>query len=259
MENLRSKRVLSALLSTALFLVTGCATTSSNKLSKTEQAFLLIQAADGAIAENDPSGALKFLADAEKLDDSIPELYLSRAIAYANKKMLSQAIQSVKRAVEIRPDYSEANNSLGRYLMDNNQLEEAEYYLIRAASDPLYPDTYKPLTNLGILHYRKGNLEQSERYLTRAIETQSPFACIASYYRGHIRMKKNDLKNAIKDYEASTKKFCGGFGEAHLALGIALERNKEFERARKKFLDVQQRYSGSHLAEQATKHLLSLP
>lgn len=243
----------------AALCLSACATGSNEKLSDHDRALTLIQAADGALVEKDPTGALQYLKDAERFDPDIPDLYHTQALAYYQKHDLESAIISARKAVGLKPDFSEANNTLGHYLLEKGSMKESETYLLRAANDPLYRDSFRPLTNLGILFYRKGDLRNSERYLDRAIATRSDLSCLAHYYRGHIRIKEGNLKEALADYEKSVKKLCGGYGDAHYALGVALEKNKQYDLARKKFVEIKERYPDSTLSKKAAEHLRYIP
>jgi Tfp pilus assembly protein PilF len=245
------------LLSVAL---TACATSNSTKrLSSEERAGLYIDAANGALVDGQPVTALQDLAEAEKIAPKMPELFHMRALVYAAKGDPAQAIQAAKRAIELNPKYSAANTTLGKLLMDNGKSEEAVKYLKAAASDDLYAESFKPLTSLGILYYRKMDLPTATQYLDKAVAADPRGACLAYYYRGHIHLHKGEFRQAINDYNQATRRFCAGFAEAHLALGIAYERDKQYDVARKKFLEIKEHFSTTSVAEQAISHLKYLP
>jgi TolA-binding protein len=84
-------------------------------------------------------------------------------------------------------------------------------------------------------------------------------SCIAHYYLGHIRLKEARISDAIKEYDDSTKKLCVKFKDGMLALGLAYQKNKQYQSARKTFLEIQKRYPNTQLAEQAMDHLKYLP
>jgi Tfp pilus assembly protein PilF len=244
------------LLSVAL---TACASSGTKSLSKEEKAALYIDAANGALADGQPVTALQDLAEAEKIAPKMPEIFHMRALVYVSKGESAQAIQAAKRAVELKPKYSAANTTLGKLLMDSGQTEEAVKYLKAAASDDLYGEVYKPLTSLGILYYRKMDLTNATLYLDKAVAADPRGACLAYYYRGHIHIHKGEFRQAINDYNQATRRFCANFAEAHLALGIAYERDKQYDVARKKFLEIKEHFSTTSVAEQATSHLKYLP
>jgi Tfp pilus assembly protein PilF len=254
-------RAYSALAVVAIFVCGACATTQSEKkeLSHKERARMLIDIANGALNEGDATGALVNLMAAEKEDEDLPELHHSKALAFFAKHDLSTAIIEAKKAVELRQDYSDANNTLGKLLMDADKPLEAIAPLTRAAKDPLYRESYKALTNLGILNYRRAEYTQAETNLSDAITAAPAAACVAYYYRGHLRLREARFNEAANDYDHAGKRLCAGFADAQLAVGIAYERSKQYELARKKFVEVQERYPNTKVAEQAVQHLRSLP
>ncbi len=256
---LQIKIVLGALL---LLISLGCAMGGGGykkEYTRTERARMLIQIANGALVEGDPTGALNHLVQAEREDSSLPELYHSRALAYYAKHDLSNALLSAKKAVEIKRDYSDANNTLGKILIDVGKQNEAISYLRQAAEDSLYREAYKAWTNLGIISYRKGEYEEAERCFNRAIVDAPTNSCIAYFYRGHIKLRAKKMDGAISDYSEASRKLCAKFGEAHLALGMAYQQDHQFGPARKTFLEIQKRYPNTKLAEQALDQLRFLP
>lgn len=238
----------------------GCASTSkSGSLSRADRARLLIEVANGAILEGDPTGALGNLVEAEALDPSLPELHHSRALAFYMKKDLGAAMASARKAVALRPEYADANSTLGKILLDRGALREAEAFLQKAARDPLYRDAYKARTNLGILYYRNGETTLAETQFNLAIEQEPINACVAYYYRGEIQSKGSKFLEAIRDYEKATQRFCGAYGEAHLALAKAYASSKQYQKARKKLLEVRDVFSNTPIADQAMDQLRYLP
>jgi Tfp pilus assembly protein PilF len=241
--------------------LTACASSETKKKepTPTETARMLIDVANGAILEGDATGALENLFRAEKFDSKLPELYHSEAIAFYMKHDLDTALEKARKAVALNPGYADANNTLGKLLIDKGQGEEAIPYLTKAADNPLYREAFKPLTNLGIIYYRRGNYEQSDYYLSRAITESPDRSCVAFYYRGHIRLHDSRFKDALSDYDHAGKKVCAGFADAHLAMGIAYERSKQYELARKKYLEIESRFPNTPYADQAMNHLRSIP
>ena len=228
-------------------------------LSDHERADLLVNAAAGAIEEGDPTGALQILMQAEKSDASLPRLHLVRATAYYVKKEVTQAMESVNRALQLKPDYSEARNTLGKMLLDQGRYAEAEKELQIAIKDLLSRDAFRAYTNLGILYYRQGKDAKALASLDKAILEGKSGACLAYYYRGHLKLKVAAYSDAVRDYSLATRRNCGNFSEAHLALATAYERSRQFEMARKKYLEIQQSFPNTQIAEQAMNRLKDIP
>ncbi len=243
----------------------GCATTvvenaqPTKVYSNTEKARMIVEIANGALAEADPTGALQHLARAESMDENLPELHHSKALAYYGKKDLNNAIKSAKRAVEIKPNYSDANNTLGKLLMDAGQNSQAEIHLQVAANDALNREAYKALTNLGIIHYRQSHVELAQKYFDRAITESPNLACVAYYYRGNIEQDRRNFVAAIDAYSSATKKTCAQFVDAQFALGMAYTRNGQMTEAKSMFLDISKRYPKTAIGEKAMEQLRYLP
>jgi Tfp pilus assembly protein PilF len=220
---------------------------------------MLVEIANGALVEGDPTGALQNLAQAEQIDDDLPELHHSKALAYFAKHDLNSALSSAKKAVEIRPTYTDAQNTFGKLLIDAGNYQEAEGHLELAAKDPLNRDAYKAWTNLGILKFRLGNYSLAENFINRAIQDAPNRACVAYYYRGHIQLNEKKVSDAIESYGLATKKACAKFGEAQFALGLAYQKNRQYQLARKAFLEIQERFPNTKLAERALDQLKYIP
>lgn len=245
-----------------LGLFLGCATGSKNegrKLTTTEEALLQVSTANGYLQAKQFPQALAALEEAEKIDDDVPEIYHVRALVYFYRDQLSQAIAEEKKALKLKSNFTEANNTLGKFLTDSNQLDEAIPYLEKAAQDEIYQERYKPLTNLGIVYYRKGMYSKSGELFNQAIKESSSLACVAYYYRGHLNLLANKVNSAIDDYSMASKNFCTSFVEAHFAQATALTRSKKYEQARKKFLEIHDSFPESPLAQKAMDELRKLP
>ncbi len=240
-------------------LCLGCATDQKAKASPEERAKLFVEAANAALMEGDPTGALQYLKTAEDLDSDLPELHFTRAIAFHAKKDLPSALISIKQALKLAPEDSSILNAHGKLMLDAGKFKEAEKSLLKAAKDPTFRDAFRSYTSLGIANYRQGKFAQARSYLDQAIQENPPGACIAYYYKGHIDLKEARFSEATENYDRATQKFCAGFSDAHYALGIAYERDKQFEKARKKYLDVQQNFPKTKAAEQAMERLTRLP
>lgn len=242
-------------------VITGCSTSVNQKseLSRKDRARMLIQIANGALLERDSTGALQYLQQAEQQDSNLPELYHSKAIAFYSKNNLELAFVNAKKAIEIKPDYSEGNNTLGKIYLEMGRLDEALPLLQKAASDPLNREAYKSWTNLGILEYQREDFFKAEKYFDRAISEAPLLACVSYYYRGNIKLNSFRLKESISDYSRATQKFCAHFADAHLALGLAYERNQQYYKAKKTYLEIEKNYPNSLFSEKALNQLKGLP
>jgi Tfp pilus assembly protein PilF len=238
-------------------LLVSCA--SLSKPSKREVAHQWVELGASAVEEGDPTGALQYLARAEETLPQDASLHHVRALAYSMRKDLAPALASAQRAHELAPKDSAIATTYGKLLMESGRDREAEKVLLPAANDPLYRDAYRARTNLSIIYTRRGERVQAMHQLDRAISEEPKNACHAYYFRSEMRMKDGKIREALKDLEAATQKNCSSFAPAHLATGIALTQDRQYAKARKKFLEVTQRFPGTEFAEQAMENLRYLP
>lgn len=236
-----------------------CAETTKKHATPEERARLMLDVAVAALQEGDAIDALERLFEAERLAPSIPEIHHCKALAYLAKRDPENALISARRSVELAPNFSDGLTTLGKILMDMGRLSEASTYLRKAVNDPIYRGAFKARTSLGIIAYRHADYENAQRHFDQAIQEAPEGACVARYYRGHLSLQKGQYARAIKDYKDATAKLCGRFSEAHFALGVALTRNREFDKARKKFVEITQLYPDSPIADKAKERLRYLP
>ena len=228
--------------------------------SENDKIIMRLRVANGALREGDPSGALRELLVVEKMGGGkFPELHHTRALCYFVKKDLEKAIISAEKAVKLSPNYSDANNTLGKLYVDTGKHKQAELFLKRAADDPLYSSAYKPFTNLGISYYRQNKFKEALFNFDKAIDASPHLACVAYYYKGHLYLKSNENIKAINAYTLATRRYCSNFADAHYALGLAFARNKQYDEARKKFLSIQQLYPNMDISMKAMDQLRGLP
>jgi Tfp pilus assembly protein PilF len=175
------------------------------------------------------------------------------------KQDFPHALTSIKKFIEMQPKNSDGQLTYGIILMELGKPTEAREPLLAAATDPLYERASQAQTNLGILYYRQGDTKEAETWFDKAIGESPATACVAYYYRGHIRLKESNFKEAAESYQHSTQQFCGAFGEGFLALGITYQHLNDFANARKTYLEVQKRFPNTKLAEQAMERLRKLP
>ena len=256
------KSTLLLTLVSTLSLTLGCATPhkkTEKPLSDKDRVPLLLDVAAANLTEGDPTGALQNLDQAREINDSVPEEQYLYALAYYQKHEIKLATEAAKKAIRLRPNYSQAKNTLGRLLIDAGKLDEAEAPLLSAAKDLTFRESYIAKTNLGIIYYKKMKFDQADQWLSDAIRDGGESACMASYYRGQIDLEKNELTAAQKDFHDASRGGCSQFSDAHLAMGKTLMRMKKYDQARAKFLEVKEIFPASDASSSANQFLKEIP
>jgi tetratricopeptide (TPR) repeat protein len=163
-------------------------------------------------------------------------------VAAGKKESLTEAIRHLEKAVNIYPQYVEANLMLGTTYMDLSQWDKAEDVLKRTVE--LDPQAGNALLALGELYFRQKKAEDAEKVLVRglAIENRS--------YQGHLALARVyfDISTRLKD-EAQAKpvlekayeqvnqslRLKPDFAQAHLVKGNLLLRVRRAEDAKREF------------------------
>lgn len=246
-------------LATLLGLSSCASTPNAKPLNPSERARLHLEVALASLNEGDLTGTLQSVAAAEAYDPNIPELQLTKGIAYFGKHQPSLAIEFVKKAVSLNPTLSDANNTLGYFLLSQGRYDEAVAPLLKAARDPLYRDSYKSWTNLGVIKFQLGLYSESRNFFDHAIVDAPERACTAYYYRGQLGVQTSNLDAAIQDFQNGTKKFCARSPDTQLALALAHQKKKEYNSARRIYIEVHDRYPNTRFADEAMDQLRNLP
>jgi Tfp pilus assembly protein PilF len=237
----------------------GCASAGKKTLTSEDRVKLYVDMGNSSLVDGDPTGALESFKQAEAIDDSVPELNHSLALTFYLKRDLKTALHYAQRAVQKKSNYTNANTTLGKIYLELGMLDQASEPLNQAAHDPLNREAYKAWTSLGILEERKGNLDSADAMYSQAIQSDGSNSCLAYFYRGNLRLQKKQTSEAIRDYTLASQKFCAKFGDAFLALGQAYQQSRQYDLARKTYLEVVQRYPDSPLANKAIEQLRFLP
>ncbi len=240
----------------------GCATPSGKKhkaLSEQDRVDMYLQMASASLSEGDATNALLSLEEVNKLNSKLPVTYYYYSMAYYSKGELKLAETAAQTAIKLDPHYSQAKNTLGKIYLDENRLSEAEPFLMEASKDLTNRDANIAETNLGILYFKKTQTDKALYYLNKVLETPSAMSCIAAYYRGQIELGRNDLRRAQLDFDQASKSNCAQNTSAHLALGKTLIRQKRYDVARAKLVEIRLLFPMSDAASEADQLLKEIP
>tara|TARA_B100000700_G_scaffold329329_1_gene450590 strand:+ start:9348 stop:11135 length:1788 start_codon:yes stop_codon:yes gene_type:complete len=209
-----------------------------------------------------------------------PRVYSNYGIILKNKGKLKEAEKSQRKAIELKPDFTNAHYNLGNILRDLGQLKEAESSLRKALEiNPNLPNAY---SNLGNILKDLGKLKEAESCHRQAIKLKPDFAEAysnlgvilrdfgkskeaESCHRQAIELKPDfaeaysNLGNVLKDIDnleeaaLSQRKAIDlkpNFAEAYSNLGtilISLGNLKEAEICQRKAISLKQDFAEAHI------------
>ncbi len=159
---------------------------------------------------------------------------------------LKDAELSLRKAIELKPNYAEAQNNLGIILKGLSKLQDAEWSYRKAIE--LKPNYAEAHYNLGITLQELNKLEDAEFSYRQAVEINPNYSNAHSNLGNLLR----ELRK-LQDAELSTRKAISlnpNFAEAHLNLGNLLRelgKLQDAELSSRKAISLNPNFAEAHL------------
>lgn len=234
----------------------GCATTpqTDDPLARFSNP-QLIDLGEKFLAAGDTGQALRYLVSAEQRSPNDPMIHYDLGLAYDARALPVKAEQHFLKAIELKPDYAEAQNALGVLYAQQGRLDQALRYFEQALENPFYRTPQYIYHNMGRIYEQQHDLEKALSYYRRAIHIRANYTP-ALYQSGKVleALKRND--EALQAY-AETVHYNPELAEAQLDYGrlsLAAGRRNEAVDAFQRVIDLAPR---SKLAEEAARYLKS--
>jgi type IV pilus assembly protein PilF len=139
--------------------------------------------------------ALEELAEAEKLDPSVPRIYNIYGLVQVALGESAKAESSFKRAIALAPEDSEIRHNWGWFLCSHGRPAEAIPEFEHAIRNPLYRTPEIALVNAGKCSALAGNSAAADGYFRRALALQ-PTHAGAAYNLALLHYKAGNLPDA---------------------------------------------------------------
>lgn len=198
-------------------------------------------AADLWLRRGQPREALEHALDAVKLNEDNAEaahlvalLYLDFCRRSVTECRLPAAEKYARLALEAKPDFREAKNTLGVILIHRKSYDEAVKVLQPLAEDILYQTPENAWGNLGWAYLEKGDLDHAIEALRRSVAAQPGF-CVGNYRLGLAEEKKGAPAQAVEAFTHALETdhpSCKGLQDAVAGRARALLRLGRAEDAR---------------------------
>jgi len=129
-------------------------------------------------------------------DAAIPAVHYNLGVLYTQKKDWAGAEAAYKKALELKPGYSEATSALVRVYNDSGQQDKAMVLLTQAGgeSDP------KIQFNLGVTHLNAQRLDEAEAAFKK-VESLEPTNAEVHYHLGTIALNQGKSDVAVQRLE----------------------------------------------------------
>jgi type IV pilus assembly protein PilF len=163
-------------------------------------------AADLWLRRGQPREALEHALEAVRLDEDNYEaahlvalIYLDFCRQTPHDCRLEEAERHARRAVEAKPDFREAKNTLGVVLIHRKRYQEAIQVLKPLSSDILYQTPENAWGNLGLAYLQTGQLSRAIDALRRSVAAQ-PLFCVGNYRLGLAYERNRQPRQAEKAF-----------------------------------------------------------
>ena len=153
----------------------------------------------------------KALDSAEKLAQSKEEkddIWFTRGAMFEKMKKNDAAEAEFKKILDVNPDSGRALNYLGYMLADRNTRLNDALQMIKKAVE-LEPNSGAYLDSLGWVYFRLGRLPEAEESIKKALAF-TPRDATVHDHMGDILLRESKVKEAIAHWEISLKEWNAG-------------------------------------------------
>ncbi len=164
------------------------------------------------------------------------ELHVLVGQAHAQQGDYPGAIESLGRALELKPDVAEANGALGLIYLEQGKLDEAQEALQRELKQR--PDDTTSQQRLAAVLELQGKLDEALVELRKVLRVRPDYAQ-ARYLYGKILLAQGSAEQAAEQLEAAARS-APKDANIHYQLGRAYQSLGRQEAARKEFEVFQQ-------------------
>lgn len=233
-----------------LFLsMTACAMSEASK----KQASYHYQMGLSYLGENNITGALVELTEAEKLDPEDPELQFNLGRAYFLKGRYDIAEHKFLKAIALKPPFSEASYNLGMTYLQMRRWDDAIYRFKTVTEDIFYQNQDMATINLGIAYLGKEDYPKALATLRSAVKS-FPRNPIAKVYLGQAYLKLDKVELAIMEFDKALE-INRDYANAHYNLALAYIKAKNNHAAVAAFKEVVRISPDSELGRHAREYI----
>lgn len=187
------------------------------------------KSADG---ESKPAGNVISVGETGKdvPDKARKEFELASKLSQAGKA--PEAIDHLRKAITIYPNYMMAHNDLGAQFLERGNLDEAATEFRRAIA--IDAKAFNPYLNLGVVLLRQKKFTEAADTLRKALSLESGSPA-AKLYLGLALMNTNDLTEAERELKAAYNLGGASYTDALFYLGELYMKRGARELARQAF------------------------
>jgi Tfp pilus assembly protein PilF len=159
----------------------------------------------------------------------------AQSVRAEENKKLKEAEGLFRKAVELRPNFAQAWNSISTVSLLLQAWDQAIDGAENALKDPTYDSPVFARANLGWAYFHKKDLQRAWKELYESV-SHAPAFCVGRFRLAKVYLERGDVGQAVDVIEPllADGKRCP-IQEAFLLGGLLYERRKDLEKARELF------------------------
>jgi tetratricopeptide (TPR) repeat protein len=144
----------------------------------------------------------------------------------------AEAIEHYEKALEVRPNFSEARTNLANVYLDVGRYDEAIKLYEQVLNDMLYPTPFIAQGNMGWAYFKKGDTVRALENI-RAAVTLNPKFCLGYKNLGLIHEQTGNTEEACRQF-TRYREACEDAADAHMREGVCLAKLGQVDAARER-------------------------
>jgi len=187
--------------------------------------------------------------------------YDGLGLVYLMKGELDKSVNNFKKCLAIDGTITDAHNHLGSVYQEMGILDKAELEFLTAINDKSYHSRELPYYNLARLYQIQENLPKALESINQAIIINKRYI-MAHNLKALIFEQLEKFEDAIKSYQAAlelVKKYSLDDTNSKITLQYNLAgayfKNKEFNKAKQIFIEIQSLATSDEMKANITKYL----
>ena len=169
--------------------------TDSDEPENRKRARIRLELASGYFEQGQINVALDELKQALLVDPNFSDSYNLRGLVYMRLNNMPLAEGSFRRALALNPQDADAAHNYGWFLCQQLRYRESFQLFAQAIANPNYGGQAKSLMTQGICEVRDGKTAEAEKSLTRAYQLDAGNPLIA-YNLSHLLYERGELVRA---------------------------------------------------------------
>jgi type IV pilus biogenesis/stability protein PilW len=199
------------------------------------------------------------LRELKKAEGYAPEDYIVKfdiGLVYYYREHYEKAIEYFEKAIQLKPDYGPAINSLGNAYLEKGEWDKAIEAYRKIVEDVFYGTPHFAVSNMALAYYLKKDYPRAEKYFLEALKLSPDFAnAQGGLAMTHIATGNYD--KAAKMLERAVRKN-PKLAQLHYELGRAYRGLGDRQKAREGFQRTIELAQESPMADEAQRQIKEL-